>query len=112
MLILQMINLGVRFTLELVALWIFGYWAYQMGSTGVTKLLLGASAPLGIAILWGIFGSPKAIYPLTGGLHYLLEFIVFGLPGLLLWFLEKPNWAIVYGVVVAVNKVLMVVWDQ
>lgn len=105
--ILQMSNLALRFVLELVALWIYGYWAFNMGSTWLSKLLWGVSIPFGIAVLWGVFGSPKAVIPLIGGLHFLLELTVFGCPVFLLWMMGKPNMAIVYGVMVGLNKVLL-----
>ncbi|WP_134703435.1 YrdB family protein [Ammoniphilus sp. YIM 78166] len=112
MMILQMSNIALRFAIELVALGIYGYWAAQIGSTWFSKFLWGLNVPLGIALLWGVFGSPKAMVLLSGGLHMVLELMVFGLPALLLWTVAKPNWAIGYGVVVMLNKVLMTIWQQ
>jgi hypothetical protein len=56
--------LAVYFLLELVSFVAFGYWGFHMNSVGTAaKIGLGLGSPLGIAILWGLFLSPKASLP-------------------------------------------------
>ncbi|WP_169891038.1 YrdB family protein [Litchfieldia alkalitelluris] len=76
MFIFKAINLGLRFFLELTALWIFCYWGFHTGKNGFVKLGLGVGSPLIIAIIWGLFGSPAAPYQLSGVVKLLLELAI------------------------------------
>lgn len=59
---LRIINLGVRFLLELAALAAFGYWGATVRAPGAIRALLAIGIPLVVALLWGLFISPKARY--------------------------------------------------
>ncbi len=109
---LQVINLSVRFFLEIGALLVAGYWGFKTGNTGWMKGLLGIGIPLVMAVLWGLMGSPKAPVQLSVPFRFLLETVVFGLPVLFLFSLGKisPTW--IYGVIVVINRILMWVWEQ
>ncbi|WP_041613465.1 YrdB family protein [Paenibacillus sp. JDR-2] len=48
------------FLLELVAFIVFGYWGYHLQSVRIISILLAVAAPLVLAVLWGMFLSPKA----------------------------------------------------
>jgi len=106
------VNLAVRFLLELCALGIYAYWGVRTGAAGWTKAALGVGAPVAAAALWGLFGSPKAAYPLSPAMHLLLELLVFGAPAALLFLVGKPGWGWTYGAVAVVNRTLMAVWEQ
>ncbi|HEY9227856.1 MAG TPA: YrdB family protein [Gemmatimonadaceae bacterium] len=64
---LRVINLGVRFLLELAALAIFGYWGATLAAGVVLRTTAAVVLPLAVAVCWGIFISPKARVP-TGRL--------------------------------------------
>lgn len=64
---LRVINLGVRFLLELVALATFAYWGATLPAGAIVRTVMAAILPLGVAVIWGIFISPKARIP-TGRL--------------------------------------------
>ncbi|WP_462408718.1 YrdB family protein [Neobacillus sp. Marseille-QA0830] len=110
--VLKAINLGVRFLLEILVLVILGYWGFHVSQGTVTKLLLGIGTPVLAAIVWGMFGAPKASYSLSGFPFLLLEIVIFGLPVVALYVIGKDTWAWVYGIIALVNLVLMKLWNQ
>lgn len=63
---LKVINLAVRLLLEICALIAVGYWGFKTGSGWLLKILFGIGAPILIAVLWGMFGAPKSVYPFQG----------------------------------------------
>ncbi|MBO8164250.1 MAG: YrdB family protein [Brevibacillus sp.] len=109
---LQSANLALRFFLELCALAALGYWGFQTGKGLLLKMVLGIGAPLLIAIVWAILGSPSAPLKLSAPLHLLLELVVFGIPAIALYASGKQDLAWIYGVVVVINRVLMYIWGQ
>lgn len=106
------INLALRFLLEVAALIAVGYWGFQTGKGPFFKFLLGLGAPIMIAVVWGMYGSPAAPYPVQGILRLLLEFLIFGLAALTLYFAGHPTLAVLFGVLVIINRILMHVWNQ
>ena len=57
---LRVINLAVRFGLELAALAAVAYWAAHVDASAGARTALGILAPLVVAVFWGLFVSPKA----------------------------------------------------
>lgn len=49
------------------------------------RVLLAIGAPLIIAIVWGVFGSPRSQVQLSMSMHIMLELLVFGLPSVALY---------------------------
>ncbi|MFJ5716139.1 YrdB family protein [Neobacillus sp. NPDC093127] len=109
---LKVINLGVRFLLEILVLVILGYWGFRVSQGTVMKIIVGIGSPLLVAVIWGMFGAPKASYPLSGFSFLLFEIVIFGLPAVALFFIEKQSLAYSYGVIVVINLVLMKIWHQ
>lgn len=76
---LRLLNLGVRFALELATLAIVGFWGATVQGSAAWRWTLAVVLPLGIATFWGVFVSPKARVP-TGRLGRaglgLLVFII------------------------------------
>ena len=109
---LKSINVAVRFLLEICVLISVGTWGFKTGSGWFIKILLGIGLPLLIAIIWGMFGAPKAAYHLAGLPLLVLEVLVFGSGVVAL--IATKNYSLVWGfaVIVIINKVLMVIWGQ
>lgn len=105
-------NLLVRFLLELCMLAAIGYWGFKVDSGWVMKIIFGIGLPLLIAMVWGWFLAPKATYPLHGISHLGLELILLGSGAAALFSSGRTNLALVYTAMLAVNKVLMLVWRQ
>lgn len=57
---LRVINLAVRFFLELAALAAFAYWSATLPAPTAVRVVFTIFAPIGVAFLWGMFISPKA----------------------------------------------------
>jgi hypothetical protein len=57
---LRVVNLTVRFLLELTALGAFGYWAATIEARDAIRIALAIAVPLVVAVFWGLFVSPKA----------------------------------------------------
>jgi hypothetical protein len=109
---LQYANLALRFLLELCVLAALGVWGFRFEGGLFVKWLLGLGAPLLAAVVWGTFASPKASIPLHGVLHGLVELVVFGSGVVALYAAGYPTLAFVFGIVIVVNRVLMIVWGQ
>lgn len=106
------LNLAVRFLLELCMLAAVGYWGFKMNSGWLLKILFGIGLPVLIAVLWGMFISPKATYALGSASHLTLELILLASGAAALFASGKPGLGWAYAVVMIVNKILLVVWKQ
>ena len=106
------VNLALRFLLELCALGALGYWGFKTGSGTLAKIGLGVGAPLVAAVVWAIFVSPQAPVQLPGIVVLLLQVLVFGSAAAGLVVTGHRTLALVFGVVVIINAVLMYVWGQ
>lgn len=51
MAVIKLLNLALRFVLELCALAALAYWGYQAGKGPISKIGLGASIPLLAALI-------------------------------------------------------------
>ncbi|WP_235846935.1 YrdB family protein [Neobacillus soli] len=109
---LKLMNLGVRFLLEIIALVIVGYWGFHITQGTIMKFLLGIGSPLVVAVIWGMFGAPKAPFVLSGFPFLLLEIVIFGLLAAALFFIGKPTLASICGLIVVINLIFMKIWHQ
>ncbi len=108
----QMLNLLVRFLLELCILAIFGYWGFQTGGNSLMKFLLGLGAPALFAVLWGTFLAPKSTRRLEEPWLSLLELVIFALACWALYSAGKFNLTVAFGGIYILNKILMFIWRQ
>jgi hypothetical protein len=109
---LKMINLAVRFLLELCVLVVVGYWGFKTSSGWFLKILSGIGVPLLIAIIWGMLAAPKAPYRLHGLMLLPLEAVVFGSGVAAL--VATKNYLLGWGfaAIVIINRILIFVWEQ
>jgi hypothetical protein len=110
--LIKNLNLAVRFILEMWALIAVGYWGFKYNSNIVMKIVLGIGAPLLIAVVWGMFGSPKATYKISVPLQWLLICVIYLLASLALYTSGKQQMALLFGVIAIINSILMYVWKQ
>lgn len=109
---IKIANLALRFLLELCALAALGYWGFATQSGWPLKLLLGLGAPLLAATVWGVFGSPKALVPLTGPAHLALDMLVFGSGALALIAAGRPGLGGLFALALVANRALIYAWGQ
>jgi hypothetical protein len=106
------LNVAIRFLLELCVLAAVGYWGFKTGSGWLLKILLGIGAPLLIAVIWGMFGAPKANMQLQGFMLIALEVVVFGSGVAALFATKNYSLAWSFAVIVIINRILMFAWKQ
>ena len=106
------INLALRFFLELVAIFFFGYWGYSLTEGGM-RILLAVLFPLVFATLWGVFAvnddpsrSGKTVIQTPGIIRLLLELILFGAAGWMMLDLDYTTVALIFGVAVVIHYFL------
>jgi hypothetical protein len=109
---LRVINLGVRFLLELAALGSFAYWGATLPAGIVVRSAAAVALPLGVAILWGIFISPKARIP-TGRLGRSgLGLVVFLAAAAALQTRGLTAYALMFAAIATVSSVLLYLLPQ
>ena len=104
-------NDGLRFVLELCALAALAYWGFHTES-GALQWALGLGAPLAMAVVWGLFMSPKASRPARDPVRLLAEIAIFGTAAAALADADHAPLAVVFAASVAVHLVLTFPLDQ
>jgi uncharacterized protein DUF2568 len=99
-------NLGLRFLLELCLLAALAYVGLQV------NVVLAVVLPVAAALVWGIFVSPKARYPLPLPAWIGVQAVLFGGAVIGLIVAGSVVLGIVFGIVVAANLALMLFWHQ
>ena len=109
---LRVINLGVRFLLELGALAAFGYWGATLRGSVALRALLVIVLPPAVALLWGLFVSPKARYSTGRPGQVGLGLIVFLVAALLLRERGHVAMAAVFAATAVVSSLLLYALPQ
>ncbi len=104
-------NLVVRFLLELSALAATAYWGFATAS-GLTQWVLGLGAPALVAVVWGLFVSPKAKVELPRPAQFAIELLVFAAAAVALVAADQPVLGIVLAALELVSGTLNYVWDN
>jgi hypothetical protein len=99
-------NLGLRFLLELCLLAALAYVGLQV------NVVLAVVFPVVAAVVWGMFVSPKARYPLGTGAWVGLQVALFVCAVVGLIVAGSVVLGVVFGVVVAANLSLVLFWHQ
>lgn len=108
----NMLNLAVRFMLELAALYAFGRWGWQTNE-GFLRYVLMISLPLLAATLWGVFRVPgdasangNAVVAVPGCVRLFFEiaFFSFAMYCLFATGLQNAGW--VFGIVTLLHYIL------
>ena len=107
MIVFESLNLLVRFLLELCMLGAVGYWGLKTGDGVVVKGLLGVGSPLLMAVVWGVFISPRATVEVPPVAWVALQAVLFGLAAAALAHFTSPTLAVAFLAVVAANGALM-----
>ena len=96
----------VRFALELFALFSLGFWGYLAWPFPWPGVLIMVGAPVFAAIVWALFRSPKAVFPLDVVGRSLVEIFVMG-AAVAVWFMiGYPVVGVIFGVLAAVSGVI------
>jgi hypothetical protein len=109
---LKVLNLGVRFLLELCMLAAVAFWGFKTQNNWLMKILLGIGLPLLIAVLWGTFLAPRATHRLSGIPFYALELVLFSTGAFSLFASGASSLGWIYTITLIVNTILLIVWKQ
>lgn len=100
------VNLALRFILELVGLFAYGYWGWTQHS-GLPRWLWTLGLPVIAALAWGTFRVPgdpgNAPVAVPGWVRLLLEAVYFGGAVWALYASGRGNWALVFALVVVIH---------
>jgi hypothetical protein len=99
-------NLAARFLLELCLLAALAYAGLQV------NIVLAVFAPLVAAVVWGLFVSPKARFPLSRPLWVGVQVVLFGAAVVGLVASGQGVLGLIFGVAVAVNLALVLIWSE
>lgn len=106
----KIINLSIRFILELIILFSLADWGFHFDHGVALKLVLGIGVPLLIAIIWGKIISPKATIKLSLTWTLFIELIIFSLAALCLIDLGFKKFAVIFILIEVVNRFLIIRW--
>lgn len=106
------INLGLRFLLELALLYSFGYWGFHVAHGILAGIGLGLGIPLLVAILWGLFLSPKASVQISAPGRLGLEMVLFGFAVGALYSLGFTSASMIFGMVFILNRYFLYRWKK
>jgi hypothetical protein len=101
------INLAIAFFLELCLLVIFGYWGVAISQSPVQKIALGASLPILLAVIWGIFLAPNSSTRLGEPWLLIAKLVIFSLAVLALFSIGKQTQAAWFAGITLINLVLL-----
>ncbi|NES17189.1 MULTISPECIES: YrdB family protein [Micromonospora] len=99
--------LTLAFLLELAMLAAAGWWGFTLDAGWLVRLLAGLGAPLLLAVVWGIFCSPRASVPLPAPAKLGVQAASFVTGGLLLALAGQPVPGAVLVALWAVDKALL-----
>src|SRR5450432_3627212 len=102
-------NLGLAFLLELGGLASLAYWGYQTND-GPIRLVLAVGMPLLLAVIWGLFLSPKPTVELPQVLTTPLRPAVLLVSAAALATTGQPVLGGIFSVAIVVSSVLAAIW--
>ena len=106
------VNMVVTFLLELAMLGAYGFAGYELSSNTVVRWVLAVAFPLVVAVLWGVFLSPKARVALPYGVKLAARFLLMIGGALILWSAHLTVLATIYTVALVISIVLTLTSKQ
>ncbi len=96
----------LRFLIELFALFSLGFWGYLAWPFPWPGVLFLIGTPLFAAIVWGLFRSPKAVFPLDPVGRAAVEILVMGSAAAVWFVFGYPIIGATFAVVAAISGVI------
>lgn len=110
--VLRYLNLAVAFLLELAVLLAAGYRGFTLPIAFVFRIIVGLGAPILLAVLWGLFASPRAAMPLHGAANAAFQIGWFGVGVLALAITGHAASAIALAVAYVLNATARLLSNQ
>lgn len=108
---MRVVNLAIKFALELAALAAFAYWGTTLPGTAASAIT-SISAPLAMIGLWGIFAAPRSRRRLPAGSRIPFELTVFALATGALLGSGEAMLAAAFATTAVLNTILLTRFDQ
>jgi predicted lysophospholipase L1 biosynthesis ABC-type transport system permease subunit len=105
-------NLVARFLCELAALAALAVWGAQASDDPAVKVLLGVTAPLLLAAVWGMWVAPRSARRAPDPLRAGIEVLVFGAAVAGLVDAGHTAFAVALAVLAAITGALVRVWPE
>lgn len=109
---MTLLNLALRFSLEIAALIALGYWGFRVADNALLGVLLAVAVPGAVVAVWGTLIAPRAPRRLRDPAKLGVEMVVFGAGAAALVATGDQRLALLFAVLVALNLVLMVLFGQ
>lgn len=97
------VNDVIRFLLELFAFFSLGYWGYLAWPFPLPGVFFMIGTPLFAAVVWALFRSPRAAFPVDPVGRALVEILVMGAAAAAWFVLGYPIVGLVFGIVAAIS---------
>jgi hypothetical protein len=104
--LLHVVNEGGAFVLEVLAFATLGWWGATRATSFAFSVAQGAGAPLGAALVWGLFAAPRARVRLPMVGTFAVKVGVFGTASAALWTLGWPRAAAAFALLALGNTSL------
>ncbi len=109
---IKQFNLLISFLLELIMLFLYGYWGYKTGEHPVMSYVLAVLLPGVVIVLWGIWAAPRSKRRLKNPLRSVVKLSLLLMAAVLGFKAGQPLWAIGFGVVTLLNAGLAFALSQ
>ncbi|MBO8155705.1 MAG: YrdB family protein [Bacillaceae bacterium] len=106
------INLAIRFLLELILLAVYSYAGFKVGKSPILHWATGILLPLAVAVVWGLFISPKAPIDIPYILQLSMEVFLFGLAVFLLYVFNYVGLAGSLAVIYFLNRAILLFLEK
>jgi hypothetical protein len=112
MALMQSLNVGLSFLLEVGMLGAFAYWGFHAAANPWLRWVLAVAAPLAAIVAWGLFLAPKAARRVGSTAGIAASLGMFCLAALALFSVGQPAWGAVMLIAAVLNRGLVVAWRQ
>jgi hypothetical protein len=110
--IIKAINLGISFIVELIALFIYGYYGYSTGTLGWQRILLAIVLPGTAAVFWGRYLAPNAAGKFVMPGLIIAKIAIMAVAAVMLFRMGNGIPGVLFFAVAAANLLLAVVLGQ
>lgn len=107
----KMLNLLLRFALELVLLFSLGYWGFHVQIALFMQFVLGLALPVLAALVWGLFVSPKASVKVPLVAVLFIEAVLFAAAAMCLIASGFTTFAVIFAVLAVLNRFMILKWN-
>lgn len=110
--LLKILNLGIRFALELFLLVSLAIASFNVFNNQTLKWTATIGLPVIAMAIWGVFIAPKSNNLLDQPYRLIVELVLFGGASFLLYKAGYPVAAITFISIVLINELLLLAWKQ